>query len=141
MPAIHLNWLAIGTSVLSSVVIGFLWYGPILGNAWMKEMGVAPDFKPDPALLKRSMLLMILGALLTAVMLACVIQILLLSSWKSGDALLALAVSLGAWIGFYVPLLLSGVAWENRSWRLFGINAGYQLAALLAAAMILAHWR
>ena len=76
MPAIHLNWLAIGVSVLSSVVIGFLWYGPILGNAWMKEMGVAPDFKPDPALLKRSMLLMILGALLTAVMLACVIQIL-----------------------------------------------------------------
>jgi Protein of unknown function (DUF1761) len=141
MPAIHLNWLAIGASVLASVVIGFLWYGPILGNAWMKEMGVAPDFKPDPALLKRSMLLMILGASLTAVALACVIQLLLLSSWKSGNAALALAVSLGVWIGFYVPLLLSGVAWENRSWRLFGINAGYHLAALLAAAMILAHWR
>lgn len=140
MPAIHLNWLAIGTSVLSSVVIGFLWYGPILGNAWMKEMGVAPDFKPAPALLKRSMMLMILGALLTAVMLACVIQILQLSSWKSGDSLLGLTVSLGAWIGFYLPLLLSGVAWENRSWRLFGINAGYHLTALLVAAMILAHW-
>jgi hypothetical protein len=45
------------------------------------------------------------------------------------------------WIGFYVPLLLSGVAWENKSWKLFGINAGYYFTALLAAGMILAFWR
>ena len=57
------------------------------------------------------------------------------------DAIYGLTVALGAWIGFYVPMLLSGVAWENRSWKLFGINAGYHLAALLAAAMILSHWR
>jgi hypothetical protein len=34
--------------------------------------------------------------------------------------------------GFYVPVLLSGVAWENKSWKLFGINAGYYFTALLA---------
>jgi len=33
------------------------------------------------------------------------------------------------------------VAWEGRSWKLFGINAGYHLASLLAAAMILSYWR
>lgn len=45
------------------------------------------------------------------------------------------------WIGFFVPLLLAGVAWENKSWKLFGINAAYYFTALLAAGMILAFWR
>jgi len=143
--AINLNWLAIVAAVIASVVIGLLWYGPLLGSAWMKEMGVAPDFKPDPALLKRSLLLMIVSALLTAVVLACAIELCLPSTSSADDdaphAMVGLTVALGVWLGFYVPLLLGGVAWENRSWKLFGINAGYHLAALLAAGMILAHWR
>jgi predicted neutral ceramidase superfamily lipid hydrolase len=142
--AIYLNWLAISAAVLSNVVIGFLWYGPLLGNAWMKEMGMAPDFKPDPVLLKRSMLLMIVSALLTAVVLAIAIELCRPSTWNVGDdaphAMYGLLVAVAAWLGFYVPMLLGGVAWENRSWKLFGINAGYHLAALLAAGMILAHW-
>ena len=37
-----------------------------------------------------------------------------------------------------VPLLLGGVAWENKSWKLFAINAAYYFAAQQATAMILA---
>jgi hypothetical protein len=140
-----LNWLAVVAAVISSVVIGFLWYGPLFGGAWMKEMGIPADFKPAPALLKRSMLLMIVSALLTAMVLACAIELSRPlapdAADAAPDAIYGLILALAAWIGFYVPMLLSGVAWENRSWKLFGINAGYHLAALLAAAMILAHWR
>jgi hypothetical protein len=142
---IHLNWLAIGAAAASSIVIGLLWYGPLMGNAWMKEMGLAADFTPDPALLKRSMLLMIIGALLTAIALACGMEIARLSAWIGATGAPNAAVGLSAafftWIGFYVPMLLSGVAWESRSWKWFGINAGYHFAALLAAGMILACWR
>lgn len=144
-PVIHLNWPAIGAAVASNIVIGFLWYGPILGNAWMKEMGIAPDFKPDVALLKRSMLLMIISALLTAIVLACGIEMMRPSTWKAGtdapNAAYGFYAALFTWIGFYVPMLLGGVAWESRSWKWFGINAGYHFAALLAAGMILAFWR
>jgi hypothetical protein len=141
----QLNWQAVIAAVISSFVIGLLWYGPLLGNAWMKEMGMAADFKPAPAQLKRSMLLMGVSALLTALVLSCAIELSRPSVPDAADdipdAIYGLTVALGAWIGFYIPLLLSGVAWENRSWRLFFINAGYHLAALSAAAMILAHWR
>jgi hypothetical protein len=141
----HLNWLAVIAAVISSVVIGLLWYGPLLGSAWMKEMGMPADFKPDPALIKRSLLLMTFSALLTAVVLSCTIELSRPPTPDAADdtpdAIYGLIVALGAWVGFYVPLLLSGVAWENRSWKLFRINAGYHLLALLAAAMILAHWR
>ena len=150
-PVIHLNGLAIAAAAASTIVIGFLWYGPLFGSAWMKEMGMAPDFKPDPALLKRSMLLMILGAVLTAIALACGIEICrpfmwqAWQAWKAGDGappvIYGLGAALFAWAGFYVPMLLGGVAWESRSWKWFGINAGYHFSALLAAGMILAYWR
>lgn len=133
-----LNFFAIAAAAASSIVIGFIWYGPLFGTAWMKEMGVAPDFKPDPAMMKRSLLLMIAGAVLTSIALACAINV---AGSRAPAASQGLVAALGAWAGFYVPMLLGGVAWENRSWRWFGINAGYHLAALLAAAMIVAHWR
>jgi hypothetical protein len=140
---IHISWLAVAAAVVANVAIGFLWYGPLHGTAWMKEMGMAADFKPDPALLKRSMLLMIVSASLTAVVLACAIEFMRPADPDNEvpHAVYGAIAALGAWIGFYVPMLLGGVAWESRSWKLFRINAGYHLAALLAAAMILAHWR
>jgi len=144
-PAIHLNWLAIGAAVVSNIVIGLLWYGPLLGKAWMRETGVSPDHKPDPAAIKRSMLLMMVGAFLTAWVLAHTVAIWRPSTWNAGtdaaNAVYGLSSAFFTWIGFFVPVLLAGVAWENKSWKLFGINAGYHLVALLAAAMILAYWR
>ncbi len=40
-----------------------------------------------------------------------------------------------------MPVLLGGVARENKSWKLFDINAAYYFVALQAVAMILAFWR
>jgi Protein of unknown function (DUF1761) len=143
MPAmIYLNGWAIAAAAAGAIVIGFLWYGPLFGDAWLKEMGVPPDFRPDAALLKRSMLLMIGGAILTAIALACGIELCRPSTWKAGEdappAIYGVSAALFVWSGFYVPMLLSGVAWENRSWKWFRINAGYHFVALLAMAMILA---
>ena len=143
--AIHLNALAIAAAVLSSIAIGFVWYGPLFGNAWMAEMGVPPDFGPEPSVLKRSMLLMLAGATLTTLALALILELGRASGWTAGTSLApafyAGLVALFVWIGFCVPMLLGSVAWEGRSWRWFGINAGYHAAALLASAMMLTYWR
>lgn len=144
-PAIHLNWLAIGAAVIANIVIGFLWYGPLFGKAWMREMNLSPEHKPDPAVLKRAMAIMIVSAFLTAYVLAHTVAVWRPSTWNAGtdaaNVIYGLSSAFFTWIGFFVPVLLAGVAWENKSWKLFGINAGYHFAALLAAAMILAHWR
>jgi hypothetical protein len=46
-----------------------------------------------------------------------------------------------AWIGFFVPMLLGTVAWEGRTWGLFGLNAANHFLTLQIIAMILACWR
>jgi hypothetical protein len=144
-PMIHLNWVAMVAAMLAVVLIGFVWYGPLLGRAWLKEIGIAADHKPDPKIMQRGMILMVIGAALMVYVLAHSIEVWRPSSWKlEGDQPHATYGFFGAlfpWLGFYIPLLFNSVAWEGRSWKLFSINAGYHFAALLAAGMILAFWR
>src|SRR5712691_1164205 len=66
-PDIHLNYWAILVAVAATMVLGFLWYGPILGKAWMKEMGIPADSKPDPKVMRRGLILMFIDSLLTVV--------------------------------------------------------------------------
>ena len=42
----HLNWIAILVAAVSTMVVGFLWYSPLLfAKAWMREMGYDPNDK------------------------------------------------------------------------------------------------
>ena len=144
-PAMQLNYWAVLAAMAAAIAIGFLWYGPILGKAWMKEMGMSPGQKPGPGVMQRAMILMVIGSLLTAVMLGLGVELWRLSDWKLGpsvtNATYGFFAAFFAWIGFYVPLLFGSVAWENRSWKLFGINAAYHFVSLQAMGMILAYWR
>ena len=45
------------------------------------------------------------------------------------------------WLGFVVPILLNSVAFEQKKWSVFGINAAYQFVSLQAMGHILAAWR
>lgn len=144
-PEIHLNWLAIPVSVIVSWLIGGAWYGPLFGKAWAKGMGYPDDFKPAKAEMMRAMGLNILGTFLMAFVLAHDVAIWRPSTWKVGQdasaALYGFFAGFFLWLGFVVPILLNGVAFERKSWRIFGINAGYQFLSLQAMAMILSFWR
>src|SRR5436190_23445556 len=144
-PDIHDNVLAILVAVAATMVLGFHLYGPILGKTWMKEMGIPAGSKPDPKVMRRGLILMLIGSFLTAFVLAHTGEVWRPSVWKAGAdgsaAFYGFSTGFWTWIGFYVPLLLGGVSWENRSWKLFWINAAYYFVMLQMVAMILAYWR
>lgn len=144
-PDIRLNYLAIGASVVASFVTGFLWYGPIFGKMWAKLVNMPADFKPTSAQMARGMILMVVGAFLMSYVLAHSTEVWRASSWKAGADgpawTYGFFAGLFTWVGFYIPPLLSSVAWEMRSWKLFAINAGYYFLQLQIVGAILAHWR
>ena len=146
-PHIHLNWLAIAAAVVVSMIIGFLWYGPLFGKAWAKEIGLPPDFKPAPAVFVKAIVLQCIGAFLTVYVLAHSEEVWRpFSTWGLGtsdgpNALYGLMCAFFTWLGFYLPQFLGSVAWEMKSWKLFGINAGGSLVLLISQGMILATWR
>ena len=43
MENVDINWLALVAAALSTLVVGFLWYGPLFGKAWMKETGITEE--------------------------------------------------------------------------------------------------
>jgi hypothetical protein len=70
-----------------------------------------------------------------------------LAGWKfipgsSTQATLPFALNsaLSAWLGFFVPVHLSKVVWEEHSWKVFAINSGYNLVATAGVALILSYW-
>jgi len=144
-PKIIINYYAILVSVFTSWVIGSLWFGPVFGKIWAKEMKFPEDFKPEPKEMYKSMGLMILGTLITAYVLTHTSQSWRPSAWGlTGDYPDYFYGFFGAffsWLGYNVPVFLNSVAFEGRSWKLFSINAGYQFVSLQAMAMILSFWK
>ncbi|MCG6168719.1 DUF1761 domain-containing protein [Leptospira sp. FAT2] len=144
-PELHINYLAVLVAVVANVIIGWLWYGPIFGKAWMKEMGIPSDFVPNSKDMWKSMGIMVIGSFLTAYVLFYTTNVWRASSWNAGEDSPAYVYGFFSgfytWLGFYVPMLLNDVAFEGRSWKFFGIGAGYNFLALQAVAMILSYWR
>lgn len=146
-----LNWLAIGLSVLAMMIIGFVWYAPWFptGKVWMRHMGLDPKNAPKPPAGKMavSMILMVIGSFLMMFVFAhtnLVYEDAFRNTDTGGEAgfeLRMMDTLTGAfftWLGFIVPLNLNGVAFENKPWSLFFINAGYYLVGLMVAGVLLA---
>jgi hypothetical protein len=139
---LKINFLAILVAVVVNFIIGFLWYGPIFGKLWGKEMGFAADHKPDPKLFIRGMVFMIIGNFLFAWVFAHNI-----AAWTYVPGMKELSAFSNAmnagiftWIGFYLPGHLGSTVWDKKSWTLFSINASYDLVAVVSVALILCYW-
>lgn len=145
MPNIHIHILAIIVAVVANFVLGFLWYTPLFGKIWAKEMGFNRDTeKPQTAVMVRGMLFMLIGNFLMAWVFAHNIAVWNPVTWglppsEMSPAANAWMAAIFTWLGFFVPSDLNTVAWERKSWKLFFINTGYHLAALLLVAFILVH--
>ena len=139
-----INYWAVLVAAIAQMVLGFLWYGPLFGKAWARAMGLPEGMKPSTAEIVKGSLLNLLGAFLTAYVLAYQIAVWRPSTWHAGADGPASAYGSAAaffiWIGFIVPMLLNGVSFERKGWKFFGINGLFQFLSLLAMAMILASW-
>ena len=139
---LQINVIAVLVAMVATFVLGFLWYTVLFMKPWIKEMGYDPNMRPDRKTMVKGMALMLVGNFLFAWILAFY-----LAGWKfipgfeqMGTTSFALNSALSVWIGFFLPIHLSRVAWEKHSWKLFSINSGYNLVATALAALILAYW-
>lgn len=141
MEDMQINMVAILVSVVANFILGFIWYTPLFGKAWATEMGFDPNIKPAGAEMARGMTFMVVGNFLMAFVFAHNI-----AAWgfvpetrEMGPVGNILNATIFTWLGFYLPVDLGAVAWERKSWKLFGINTGYHFMMLLVAATILTY--
>ncbi len=126
----NLDIIAIITATLATFAIGFLWYGPIFGKAWMKLNNV-PDVKPP----KDEMIKSIIAGLSNTLMLNLAVALLLmmLNSDSLGGALI---FGIIMWFGISVYVTIGDLVWLKRPVAHFWINAPHNLLVILASIAI-----
>ncbi len=139
MPVVPVNLLALLASVVASMVLGSLWFGPLFGKAWMKMMGMSKDKMTSAQ--KKSMgnsyAIMALGSLLTAYVMQH--SLVFASTYLHIYGLNAgLMTGFWNWAGFIAPSTVGMVLWEGKPWKLWCLVAGYWLVQLLLTGAILA---
>lgn len=144
-PQITINFLAVFGAVVASFFFGFLWHGPLFGKAWVRMMNLPADYAPSSASMMKSIAINLLGTFLMVVVFKNSLDIWRPSAWgylgvDKSFLYYAHFTGLFVWLGFFVPMLLNTVAWENRGWKLFGFNATYHFLNLQIIGLIIAYW-
>lgn len=128
-----LNWWAILVAMLVSFAIGWPWYGPIFGKAWLAALGkTADEIEPSPKPFIISLVTTFITSFVMAVLIAC----LGINTWHDG-AVLGLAVG----IGFIAASNVSDGAFCGWSWNLVAIQSGYRVVYSVIMGVILGVWQ
>ena len=146
MPVVPINYLAVLACAIASMVLGFLWYGPLFGKLWMSLSGMSPE-QIEACKAKgggggnmmKSYALMFVGSLVMAYVLAY--SIVFASAYLNAAGIAGgLMAGFWSWLGFIAPVTLGTVLWEGKSWKLWMLNNAYYLVLLLIMGGILAVW-
>ena len=133
MVVFDVNWLALIVAAVADMIIGSLWYSPVLfGDRWMKAMGKRKEDLGDPA---GAMTVAIPSALVSAFVLALVLASLGVDSLLAGAG-----VGLLLWLGFTLPPVALKHAFEGDSRTVAVLFLAYRLVALLIAGAIIGAW-
>lgn len=135
MPIFNINPLALLLAVVINMVLGSLWYSPLLfAKQWLKLTG-----KSESELKKTSMVQAMGLAFLTSVVMAFIlVQVILPApvSFVSG-----MVIGFWMWLGFVATSTAAPYIFERRPWGLYFINNSYNLISMMLMGGVLALWR
>lgn len=131
------NNLAVLTSAIASMAVGFVWYSPLMfQKPWMKYS------KFDPKKLRNTQKeqqknygISFISTIITSYVIALLLNAVLVVHLGEG-----LTLGLLLWGGLVAPAMLMDVLFQRMPWKLFWINSGYQLASILVSSAILTVW-
>lgn len=126
----EINYLAVLLATVATMIIGFLWYSPVLfSKAWMKEIGLKPEDMSGggPLTYILTALTALVGSFVLALFLTLVDERTVISGITIG---LLIAISISAKIGM-------NYLFEGKTSKLFFITIGYHLVSYLVSGIIL----
>jgi hypothetical protein len=135
---IEVNYVALLAAGVAAMAVGFMWYSPSLfGKQWMKLMGHTKDsMEKAKKKMGQTYMLSFVVTLVSAYVLSHVMTM-SESFLKSDSVTTGLTSAFWMWLGFVAPVQMTDVMFGGKSWNLFMINTGYQLASLLAMGLVL----
>lgn len=122
--------VSILVAVAANVVIGMLWYSPLLfGKVWAQENGIDMENGPDKT---RGTLITVTSAILKSIVLAIIISLPNIVSYLD-----VFWVCILVWIGFVVTVHMLELAWAGKKIKVFIVDVCHELISTLAMATAL----
>ena len=136
----EINYLAILAAAVLSMVVGYIWYGPLFGKKWMEIVGVDEnDLAARKEMQKNSMPLYIVQFLITVGQLYILTEFIKGSTGVSG-----VEVAVWLWAGFVLPTVAALSMWTTDAskvkWARFLIQGGYFLVMFIIFGYIIGNW-
>lgn len=129
----EINYWAVLVAALATFAIGSIWYSPVLfAKAWMKELGLTVENMGKPNMLKTfggSFLLMLVMSFNLAAFYGGKLD------WQEGMIYGALTG-----IGWVAAAIGINFLFEQRSFKIWLINAGYMAISFTVMGAILGAW-
>ena len=127
-----LNWWAILVATVVAFMLGYVWYGPVFGKAWLAALGKTEDeIEPSPT----PFIVSAVAALATCLVVAALMSGLGMTGIGDG-AILGLLTG----IGFIAASMASDTAFCGWGWKLWAIQAGYRVAYSILMGAIIGAW-
>lgn len=138
MPQANINLWAVFISSVISMIIGFLWYGPLFGKAWIKLMKIASKQIQDAKKkgMGKSYFIAFIGSLVMSYVLAHFVDYTQSTTFGQG-----MQTGFWIWIGFVATRSLGMMLWENKPFKLYLLTIFYDLVNLIIMGGILAIWQ
>jgi hypothetical protein len=135
----QINYIAVIVAIVANFILGFIWYTPLFGKAWARELKMDTSVKPTGGQMAKGLITTLIGNFLLVYVFAHNIEawtfVPNMNEMSAAGTILNSAIF--TWLGFFVPVDLNTVMWEGKSWKFFFINTVYHLLTLLIAATIL----
>ena len=135
-----MNWLAIFCAALAYFVLGAVWYSLLFGKIWGAEQerhcggagGAGPAAREFAGMLIANLVCNLVASAAIAFFI-----------WSMGIEDLGGAIKLGAGLaaGFSITTLTIVHVWEQKSTKVWLIDASYHLLGCILAAAILVSWK
>jgi len=133
---VHINYLAILVCAIVNMLVGGLWYSPVLfAKPWMalNNFTEADMKNANPAPLYG---MSFIAALVTYYVLAHIIHYTNASTVMDGAK-----TGFWIWLGFITTVQFTANLFSPKKIQAYFLDTGYQLVSTLAAGVILAIWK
>lgn len=133
----EVNWWAVLICAILSMVIGFIWYGPLFGKPWGRITGWTNE--KVSTLPRNSMVRGYVLAFIAALIIASILSftLLALGTDSIGNGIIAAVI---LWVGFTGATIGVNMTFERKPFSLFVIEAGYHLLTLIVYSIVLSIW-
>ena len=136
MGHVDINYLAVLVCAVVPLLIGFTWYGPLFGKAWLANVGkteedLKKNFNPT-----KTYGLTVVANFVVAYVLARIMGY--AGAETITDGLIIASLS---WLGFVACSFYINNLFEQRPNKLMLINIFYNFAVLIVFSIILSVWK